>query len=108
MANRFPGGGNMPQQLLDMLNNGEDIGALWDGILAEIALRGGIIGDANEAAGEERGDVEDDIDVPIQMPGGIEELEEEQDEEEQGDDDDEEESEVRFLRFQLIRRLILY
>jgi hypothetical protein len=101
MANRFPGGGNMPHQLLDMLNNGEDIGALWEGILAEIALHGGFGGDANEEADQEGGDVEDD--VQVQMPGSIEdpgsypEEEEEEDEDEEQGNDVDEEAQVRCL-----------
>jgi hypothetical protein len=100
MANRFPGGGNMPQQLLEMLNNGEDIGALWEGVLAELAVRGGIGGEQEDAAQAREGEVDD---IPNRIPGAIEDEMGESDEEEQEDEEDEEpdqeETEVRFFDF---------
>lgn len=93
MAQRFPGGGNMPQQLLDMLNHGEDIGALWEGLLAELAVRGGFGGgdEENQAReGNEEGA------GGGQMPGGIDQQEEGADEaleepaEEEGEEQEEE------------------
>ena len=92
----------MPQQLLDMLNNGEDIGALWEGILAELAVgRGFDRGHQEEApeAGQDRdGEVEN---LPERMPGGRdppepdEPEEDEEDEEFQDAEGGEEEEEVR-------------
>jgi hypothetical protein len=94
MAQRFPGGGNMPQQLLDMLNHGEDIGALWEGLLAEIAIRGGLGGGGGDGGGGagEGAVQEDGEDERNQMPGGIEPgdegAEEAVDEEEDGAEED--------------------
>lgn len=93
----------MPQQLLDMIHNGQDIGQLWEGILAELAVRGGFGGGAamRDPAEPREGEVEDHPEMPGGIDGGVDhdgeidnvaagaddDAEEEEDEdEEEGDD----------------------
>ena len=91
----------MPQQLLDMLNRGEDIAPLWEGMIAELAMRGGFGGGGEAAEGAPQvheGEVDDFVDDEDRMPGGIDHQDVEGEDEDEQDDDDAEgegEPEVR-------------
>ena len=93
---------NLPQ-LIQMLNNGEDIRELWDGLMDGL-VGGALGGNANQEHEQEReGDVDD---VPNQMPGGIDEDEDgpaaqgedEQEGIEEEEEEEEESAEVRVIR----------